>query len=194
LLQRLDSMQRISVNSQAAYISNTMISPDKFHWHVTELNEFRNDNIVLLESYITEKGSSSFMDKSLIYYFQLALMVAIDDNLEIRGLSQVGLSPIVSDRLKQNLFMKHYSDSLKLSLFDRHVVAEKIVSSGYYGKPVSYSELGDGRIRKLMEAGNNGTVLDFRPWYGDYYLLTGLVPVKGREIDKKVILQKIYFP
>jgi hypothetical protein len=194
IFTRLDSVQQQGMNSQPAYLHTPMLSPDKLEWQVTMLNEFRNDNIAILESYYTEKGSSSFMDKSLIYHYQQALLVAVDDNLGLKGLSQFRLSPVVSDRLGKNLDVKFYADSVRLTLFERHLLAKKMISSAYTGGPVHYTEMGDGHIRMLMENHDNETILDFRSWYGDFFLLAGLLPVKDKDVDRKLVLNKIYFP
>jgi hypothetical protein len=191
---RLDSIEKLSPKTEADLIPGSGFSPDKLEWHVTGLDEFGDDNLIFLESYFTEKGSASFMDKSLIYHYQRALMVALDDKMELNGLNQMGLSPVLSDRLKRNVQVKYYPDSLRLSLFERNFVARKIISSAYTSGPVSYTELGDGHIRGMVESGTREAALDFRSWFGDFYLLAAFLPVKDREIDKKLVLHKIYYP
>jgi hypothetical protein len=194
IFTRLDSILNPDIKGQQPYFSTPLPDHGKTEWQVTVLNEFRNDNIAIFESFYTEKGSPPFMDISLIYHYQQALLVAVDDSLGLKGLSQFSLSPIVSDRLSPNLDVKFYSDSLRLTLFEKYRVAGKIITPAYTGRPVSYSEFGDGSIRMLMENEVNEAVMDFRPWYGDFFLLAGILPVKDREIDKKIVLHKIYYP
>ena len=134
------------------------------------------------------------MDRELIYYYQKALLIAVNDDLSIRGISQFGLSPIASGRLQQNIYLRKYTDNLKMMLFDRYMVVEKSISKGYAGKPLVYTEMGDKGLRDYVDREDREEVLNFRHWYGDYYLLTGLLPSGGRDNDHILVINKVFYP
>ncbi len=191
LYEGMDSVNRKRQDEQDRDVTPSMVNPERFHWHLTELHEFWDENVAVLESFSSDKGSSSFMDKSLIYSFQQALLISFTDQLIIQGISQFDLLQIQSDQLISNLKVRFDSDRLKLSLFDGNQILGKDITPDFKEGPVRLFTLDTGHTNNQANA-EEDPVLNFLPWYEDYYLLLQMRSVKDREIQEEFIVRKMY--
>lgn len=194
IFDQADSINGTNLNEQNIYVSNTVFDRDRLHWHITYLNEFQEKNVILLESFTTEKGSSSFMDKSVVYYFQQALMIVFDDRLIIDGIVKFDLSPLQSERMNPNVQIRNYDDSLKLTLFDGYRIAKKVIMTDFRDKPLTYFHLENGQVRNPGNSNAEDPAINFQPWFENYYLLLQIKSVEEQEIQQKFIVRKIYYP
>jgi len=195
LYQHNDRISQLVMSDNKTGISSgPSINPGKFQWQITDLSEYRNNNLVLLESFIAEKASSSFMDKNEDFYYQQALLILFDDSLAMKGIHQFKISPIVSDRLKQNVRIRYYNDSLKLYLFDQHQLAEKMIFPPMESKPVTYISIGIPDDDRRDDQGYHQPVSQIRHWYKDFFLLSGFRSVRDPENELIFFLQKLNYP
>jgi hypothetical protein len=167
---------------------------DRYQWHTTDLNEFRDENIMLLESYVMGKGSGSLMDKTDIYHFQQGVMVVFDDDLKISAYHPFNLDPLQSDNLNANIRVKYYADSLKLILLDGHQVVSKVIGRGLKDQPLTFVQLDQVTGKSHADASGEQAILLFRHWYQDYFLIIELETVADRNVQYKFLVHKWYNP
>jgi hypothetical protein len=195
IFDRSDSTESNSLNGQPGTIPPVMFDPDQFQWNATELSEFMNENIMMLESFSTEKGSSSIMDKSEVYRFQKALMIVFNDDLKIRGFNEFDLRPLQSERLNTNLKIKFYEDSLKLTLHDGHQILRKVIHSDFIDQPLTYFQMNPPSGRDENVSDGNNSVLLYQNWYDDFSLLLQLEAGSEREeVQYKFVVTKLFDP
>ncbi len=189
-----DSLENIRSGEKLGTAIPEMFDPDRYQWHTTDLNEFRNENILMLESFSSEKGSTSIMDKNEIYRFQKALMIAFNDDLKISGINQFDLKPIQGERLNPNVMIKYYTDSLKLTLLDRNQIVKKVIYSDFKDQPITFFQLNPSSGAKQVTPRDENSVLLYHNWYGDFSLLLQLKTGDGREVQYKYMVTKLFDP
>ena len=194
IFDRSDSTESHLLNGQQDADSQVMFDPDRYQWNTTALSEFMNENIMLLESFSMEKGSSSIMDKSEVYRFQKALMIVFNDDLKIRGFNQFDMEPLQSDRLNTNVRLKYYPDSLKLTVHDGHHILRKVIHSDLIDQPLAYFQLDplSGMDQNVSDGDN--AVLLYQNWYDDFSLLLRLEAGGDREVQYKFVVTKLFDP
>ncbi len=194
LLHLMDSINRNSFESQAEFIQTSIANDEKYLWHLTDVSEYGDENIAVVESYTTDKASTTFMDKNIIYQLKDALIVGFNDRLKLEWINHINMEPVISENLRKYITLKFYADSIRLSFFNRNQLVGKMIYPSKKDKPVFYVQFEDFEPGKTSEMEVHYGFSAFLPWYQDYHLFIGMKSNERNREEKIFLVRKYYFP
>jgi hypothetical protein len=195
VFQQMDSINRIVLNdNQASYISGMPVDQTKSKWQITDLDEYRSDNLVLLESFTTDRASVTYMNKFENYYYQQAILLLFNDQLSINGIHQLDMTSIMSDDLKKNVRIRYYEDSLKLYLTNQNVLVEKAILPLWESKPMRSIPVDIRDESDSKQEDDQIPVIQLNHWYRDVFLLSVMKPTRDNDIQAILHIQKLLYP
>ena len=194
LLHMLDSIKSDVTESQAEYIQNSLTNTEKYLWHITDLSEYEHENVAVVESYTVEKSSTTFMDKDEIYQFKDALIIGFSDQLKLNWINHLRMDPVISNRLREYIRVKFYTDSVRISFFNRNQLSVKMIQSFETNKPVFHFQIDDFEPDLSPSKYHYSGLSEFLPWYQDFHLLIGIKSAEREQDQKIFIVRKFHYP
>jgi len=173
LYNKLDSIHLIEFDAgpeEFSYLSDA----GKFNWEIADMHEFGHDNIILLESWISQKVSISPLQSKVLHEYKKGLIICVDDNLKIKWVNDMDLQNVVSDKPKKFIHIVPQDDYLRLYFFDRNLLYEQKIRNSETIQPSTPLELLHNRVRKNLVVNYDNHAASFDHWFEDYFLFSGL--------------------
>lgn len=196
LRKRLDSLQSIDKHETGErQVTGENGSRERHHWYITELTEYKRENLMLAESFKMEKSNASFSGgDGEVYYYQQALVMAFSDDLDLQWVNGMDLSATCSPDIEKILDMETYADSIKLYFFDNKSLVEKVILENRSRPSRLMPPIVTNNMvyEDLVECASR--LYHFRHWYGDHFLFSGLRPDPDDPQKDIFFIYKMHYP